>query len=140
MRSTFSRHISQTSASCAGDVMGGAVIGRSDLIRSMRTDFGTLGGMLDPHAAFLILRGLKTYFVRYQAQSASAMKIAELLAAHPAVARVHYPGLPTDPEHALARAQMRDFGTIVSFDMKAGADAGGKFADALKLFALAASL
>jgi cystathionine beta-lyase/cystathionine gamma-synthase len=96
--------------------------------------------MLDPHAAFLILRGLKTYFVRYQAQSASAMKIAELLAAHPAVARVHYPGLPTHPQHALARAQMRDFGTIVSFDMKTGADAGGKFADALKLFALAASL
>jgi cystathionine beta-lyase/cystathionine gamma-synthase len=127
-------------ASGAGDVMGGAVIGRSDLIRNLRNDFGALGGMLDPHAAFLILRGLKTYFVRYQAQSASAMKIAELLAAHPAVARVHYPGLPTHPQHALARAQMRDFGTIVSFDMRAGADAGGKFADALKLFALAASL
>jgi cystathionine beta-lyase/cystathionine gamma-synthase len=127
-------------ASGAGDVMGGAVIGRSDLIRNLRNDFGALGGMLDPHAAFLILRGLKTYFVRYQAQSASAMKIAELLAAHPAVARVHYPGLPTHPQHALARAQMRDFGTIVSFDMKTGADAGGKFADALKLFALAASL
>jgi cystathionine beta-lyase/cystathionine gamma-synthase len=127
-------------ASGAGDVMGGAVIGRSDLIRNLRNDFGALGGMLDPHAAFLILRGLKTYFIRYQAQSASAIKIAELLAAHPAVARVHYPGLPTHPQHALARAQMRDFGTIVSFDMKAGADAGGKFADALKLFALAASL
>jgi cystathionine beta-lyase/cystathionine gamma-synthase len=127
-------------ASGAGDVMGGAVIGRSDLIRNLRNDFGALGGMLDPHAAFLILRGLKTYFVRYQAQSASAMKIAELLAAHPSVARVHYPGLPTHPQHALARAQMRDFGTIVSFDMEAGADAGGKFADALKLFALAASL
>jgi cystathionine beta-lyase/cystathionine gamma-synthase len=127
-------------ASGAGDVMGGAVIGRSDLIRNLRNDFGALGGMLDPHAAFLILRGLKTYFVRYQAQSASAMKIAELLAAHPAVARVHYPGLPTHPQHALARAQMRDFGTIVSFDMRAGADAGGEFADALKLFALAASL
>ncbi|MDB6089221.1 MAG: methionine-gamma-lyase [Gammaproteobacteria bacterium] len=127
-------------ASGAGDVMGGAVIGRSDLIRSLRNDFGALGGMLDPHAAFLILRGLKTYFVRYQAQSASAMKIAELLAAHPAVARVHYPGLATHPQHALARAQMRDFGSIVSFDLQAGADAGGKFADALKLFALAASL
>ena len=64
------------------------------------------------HAAFLILRGLKTYFVRYQAQCASAMRIAETLAAHPAVARVHYPGLPTHPQHALASAQMRDFGTI----------------------------
>jgi len=127
-------------ASGAGDVMGGAVIGRGELIRSMRTDFGTLGGTLDPHAAFLILRGLKTYFVRYEAQCASALRIAELLAAHPAVAKVHYPGLPTHPQHALARNQMRDFGTIVTFDLKGGADAGGRFAGALKLFALTASL
>ncbi len=108
-------------ASGAGDVLGGAVIGRSELIRSMRTDFGMIGGTLDPHAAYLILRGLKTYFVRYKAQSASAQRVAELLAAHPAVARVHYPGLPSHPQHALARAQMKDFGTIVSFDLKGGA-------------------
>lgn len=127
-------------ASGMGDVMGGAVIGRTDLIRSMRTDFGTLGGTLDPHAAFLILRGLKTYFIRYQAQCASAMRIAEHLAAHPAVARVHYPGLPTHPQHALAKAQMKEFGSIVTVDLKGGADAGGRFADALKLFALTASL
>jgi cystathionine beta-lyase/cystathionine gamma-synthase len=127
-------------ASGAGDVMGGAVIGHTEVIRSMRTDFGTLGGTLDPHAAFLILRGLKTYFVRYQAQCASAMRIAELLAAHPAVARVHHPGLTSHPQHALARSQMRDFGTIVTFDLKGGAHSGGRFADALKLFALTASL
>ncbi|HXR90113.1 MAG TPA: aminotransferase class I/II-fold pyridoxal phosphate-dependent enzyme [Steroidobacteraceae bacterium] len=127
-------------ASGAGDVMGGAVIGRGELIRGLRTDFGVIGGTLDPHAAFLILRGLKTYFVRYQAQCASAQRIAEFLAAHPAVARVHYPGLPTHPQHALARAQMRDFGTIVTFDLKGGAVAGERFADALELFALAASL
>lgn len=127
-------------ASGAGDVMGGAAIGRADLIRAMRTDFGTIGGTLDPHAAFLILRGLKTYFVRYEAQCASAMRVAGMLAAHPAVARVHYPGLPTHPQHELARAQMRDFGTIVAFDLKGGAEAGGRFAGALKLFALTASL
>lgn len=127
-------------ASGAGDVMGGAVIGRTDLIRGMRHDFGAIGGTLDPHAAFLILRGLKTYFVRYKAQSATAMKVAELLASHPAVARVHYPGLPSHPQHALAREQMKDFGTIVSFDLKGGAGAGAKFADAVELFALAASL
>src|SRR6185437_39968 len=63
-----------------------------------------------------------------------------LLAAHPAVARVHYPGLPSHPQHALAQEQMRDFGTVVTFDLKAGADAGARFSDALKLFALAASL
>ena len=127
-------------ASGAGDVLGGAVIGRSELIRSMRTDFGMIGGTLDPHAAYLILRGLKTYFVRYAAQSASAQRIAELLASHHAVTRVHYPGLPSHPQHALARAQMKDFGTIVSFDLKGGLEAGGRFADALQLFAMAASL
>jgi cystathionine beta-lyase/cystathionine gamma-synthase len=127
-------------ASGAGDVLGGAVMGRGELIRSLRTDFGMLGGTLDPHAAYLILRGLRTYFVRYKAQTASAQRIAELLAAHPAVARVHYPGLPSHPQHALARAQMKDFGTIVSFDLKGGNEAGARFADALQLFAMAASL
>jgi len=127
-------------ASGAGDVLGGAVIGRGELIRSMRTDFGMIGGTLDPHAAYLILRGLKTYFVRYQAQSASAQRVAEMLASHPAVAKVHYPGLPSHPQHALARAQLKDFGTIVSFDLKGGLEASGKFADALELFAMAASL
>lgn len=127
-------------ASGAGDVLGGAVIGRSDLIRSLRTDFGMIGGTLDPHAGYLILRGLKTYFVRYTAQSASAQRVAELLASHPAVTRVHYPGLPSHPQHALARAQMKDFGTIVSFDLKGGLEASARFADALQLFSMAASL
>jgi cystathionine beta-lyase/cystathionine gamma-synthase len=127
-------------ASGAGDVLGGAVIARSDVIRSLRTDFGALGGVLDPHAAFLVQRGLKTYFVRYEAQCASAGRVAERLAAHPGVARVQYPGLASHPQHALARAQMRDFGTIVTFDLKGGAEAGARFVDALQLFALTASL
>ena len=127
-------------ASGTGDVLGGAVIARSDIIRSLRTDFGALGGVLDPHAAFLVQRGLKTYFVRYQAQCATAGLVAERLAAHSAVARVHYPGLASHPQHALARAQMRDFGSIVTFDLKGGAQAGARFVDALQLFALAASL
>jgi cystathionine beta-lyase/cystathionine gamma-synthase len=127
-------------ASGAGDVMGGAVIARAEIIRGLRNDFGALGGVLDPHAAFLIQRGLKTYFVRYTAQCATAMQIAELLAAHPAVARVHYPGLATHPQHALARAQLSEFGTIVTFDLRGGLEAGAKFTDALQLFALTASL
>lgn len=127
-------------ASGTGDVMGGAVITKTEIIRGMRADFGALGGSLDPHAAFLIQRGLKTYFLRYSAQCASAQRIAELLATHPAVARVHYPGLPTHPQHALARAQMKEFGSVVTFDLKGGLAAGGRFADALELFALAASL
>jgi cystathionine beta-lyase/cystathionine gamma-synthase len=127
-------------ASGAGDVMGGAVIGPPEIIRALRTDFGALGGALDPHAAYLILRGLKTYFTRYQAQCASAGRIAQYLAQHPAVARVHYPGLPTHPQHALAVQQMQDFGTIVTLDLKGGAAAARHLADHLELFALAVSL
>lgn len=127
-------------ASGAGDVMGGAVIARAELIRALHGDFGVLGGTLDPHAAFLILRGLKTYFVRYEAQCARALRIAQLLADHPAVARVHYPGLPAHPQHALAARQMRDFGTIVTFDLQGGAPAARRFADTLELFALTPSL
>jgi cystathionine beta-lyase/cystathionine gamma-synthase len=127
-------------ASGAGDVMGGAVIARAELIRGMHTDFGALGGTLDPHAAFLILRGLKTYFVRYQAQCERALRIAQLLAGNPAVARVQYPGLATHPQHALAARQMHDFGTIVTFDLQGGEAAARRFADTLELFALTPSL
>jgi cystathionine beta-lyase/cystathionine gamma-synthase len=127
-------------ASGTGDVMGGAVIARGELIRSLRSDFGALGGTLDPHAAWLILRGLKTYFVRYQAQCVSALRIAQFLAGQPAVARVHYPGLPTHPQHALAVQQMQEFGSIVSFDLRGGVASARRFADALELFARTASL
>ena len=127
-------------ASGTGDVMGGAVIARSELIRAMRNDFAALGGTLDPHAAFLIVRGLKTYFVRYRAQCESALRIAQRLAEHAVVARVHYPGLPTHPQHALAAQQMQDFGTLVSFDLRGGAAAARRFAGTLELFALTASL
>jgi cystathionine beta-lyase/cystathionine gamma-synthase len=127
-------------ASGTGDVMGGAVISRADIIRQLRVDFGALGGTLDPHAAFLIQRGLKTYFIRYQAQCASAMRVAELLAQSSAVSRVHYPGLPSHPQHALAKAQMREFGSIVTFELKGGFEAGARFVEALQLFALTASL
>lgn len=127
-------------ASGHGDVMGGAVIGSAELIRGMRTDFTVLGAALDPHAAFLILRGLKTYFVRCREQCATALRIASFLAAHAQVLRVFYPGLESHPQHLLARAQMKDFGSIVSFDIRGGLEAGRRFADALELFALTASL
>jgi cystathionine beta-lyase/cystathionine gamma-synthase len=127
-------------ASGTGDVMGGAVIASTGVIRSIRPDFLALGAALDPHAAFLIQRGLKTYFVRYREQAASAQRIAELLASHAAVKKVHYPGLASHSQHALARSQMREFGSIVSFDLQGGAEAGRRFAERLELFALTASL
>lgn len=123
-----------------GDVMGGAAIGSSALIRALRTDFTVLGGTLDPHAAYLLQRGLKTYFVRYRAQSQCAQRVAEFLAQHPAVERTHYPGLRTDPGHSLASAQMSEFGAVISFDIRGGAVAGRQFTDALQLFSMAASI
>jgi len=126
-------------ASGHGDVMGGAVIGSSELIGRMRPDFNILGAALDPQAAFLLQRGLKTYQVRYREHSRNAQRVAEYLAAHPAVATVYYPGLSSSTGHALARSQMSDFGSVVTFDMHGGADAGRRFAEALELFAMAAS-
>ena len=123
-----------------GDVMGGAVIGNAELIAQLRPDFNALGNALDPHAAFLVQRGLKTYLVRYREQSANAQRVAEFLAAHPAVEAVHYPGLASHPGHALAREQMSDFGAVLSFDLRAGGEAGRRFAESVELFAMAASL
>jgi cystathionine beta-lyase/cystathionine gamma-synthase len=127
-------------ASGHGDVMGGAIIGRADLIEQLRDDVSILGPTLDPHAAYLLQRGLKTYFVRWDAQCANAMRVAELLSGHAQVSRVRYPGLPGDPGHDRASRQMQGFGTIVTFDVVGGLDAGSRFAEALQLFSIAASL
>jgi cystathionine beta-lyase/cystathionine gamma-synthase len=127
-------------ASGHGDVMGGAVIARRELVEGLREDATNLGPTLDPHAAYLILRGLKTYFLRWDAQCRNAMRIAEFLVAQPEVARVRYPGLPGDAGHALAARQMDGFGTLVTFDLAHGTEAGTRFAEALELFSIAASL
>jgi cystathionine beta-lyase/cystathionine gamma-synthase len=127
-------------ASGHGDVMGGAIIAARPLIARMRKDVTTLGPTLDPHAAFLIQRGMRTYFLRYERQCATALVIAGYLEGHARVQRVFYPGLPTHPQHALARQQMSGFGTVVTFDLDGGLEQGDRFADALRLFAIAASL
>jgi cystathionine beta-lyase/cystathionine gamma-synthase len=133
-------HSLTKSAAGHGDVMGGAVIARTEPIEKLRPEFTLIGGVLDPHAAFLVQRGLKTLLLRFKAQSESAGRIAAMLATHPAVERVHYPGLTTHPRHALAAAQMRDFGCVISFDLRGGNEAGRRFADALQLFAMTPSL
>jgi len=127
-------------ASGHGDVMAGAVIGHADLVERLREDAINLGPTLDPHAAYLVLRGLKTYFLRWDAQCANARRVAEFLAARPEVSRVRYPGLPGDPGHELAARQMDGFGGIVTFDLAAGLEAGARFAEALELFSITASL
>jgi cystathionine beta-lyase/cystathionine gamma-synthase len=127
-------------ASGHGDVMAGAIIGRTELIKPIRRECVLLGTLLDPHAAFLVMRGMKTYYLRYEAQAANAMRIAQFLDAHAAVSAVHYPGLPGHPRHALAKAQMREFGSIVSFDLARGAKAVETFSDALEFFAITPSV
>ncbi len=123
-----------------GDVMGGAVIGASELVQRVRAQATSLGPTLDPHAAFLVQRGLKTYPLRRAAQCDSAARIAKFLSADPRVARVRYPGLASDPGHALALRQMHDFGSVVTIDLAGTAEQSRLFADRLGLFAIAASL
>ena len=126
-------------ASGHGDVMGGAVIARQEIIDAMRTDFIVLGATLDPHAAFMIQRGLKTYPLRYERQCQNAMQVAKFLEAQPQIARVSYPGLPSHPQHALAAKQMREFGAMVAIEMQEEGMAD-RFSEALKLFPISASL
>ena len=123
-----------------GDVMGGVVIADKKRIRALKPLAVNMGSTLDPGAAFLIARGLKTYFVRFRQHSASALAIAELLAKRNEVARVFYPGLASDPGHALARKQMSEFGGVVSFDLKASKEQTWAFIDALELFTTTSSL
>jgi cystathionine beta-lyase/cystathionine gamma-synthase len=127
-------------ASGHGDVMGGAAIGSAELIRQLRPAFTLFGGVLDANSAWLIQRGLKTYPLRFEAQSTTALAVARHLQKHEKIARVHYAGLPDHPQHKLAKRQMRLFGTVVSCDLRAGAAAGDRFAEALRLFSIAASM
>jgi cystathionine beta-lyase/cystathionine gamma-synthase len=123
-----------------GDVMGGVVIGDKKRIRAVKPLAVNMGSTLDPGAAFMILRGLKTYYLRYERHSSNALAIAQYLGTRREVEKVFYPGLPTDPGHALARKQMSDFGGVLSFDLRANQEQTWAFIDALELFVTTASL
>jgi cystathionine beta-lyase/cystathionine gamma-synthase len=124
------------------DVVGGAVIGNSaDLHERLKFIQNAAGGVPGPFDSWLVLRGVKTLAVRMERHSANGMAIAEWLFDHPKVKSVNYPGLPTHPQHAIARRQMRSFGGMLSFELKSGGEAGAKRVVArTKLFALAESL
>jgi len=127
-------------ASGHGDVMGGAIIARGELINRMRKDIVSMGPTLDPHAAFLIQRGMRTYFLRYGRQCSNALAVGAFLKDHPRVRKIFYPGLDSHPQHLLARRQMRDFGTVVTFELDGGFEQGARFAEALQLFSMSASV
>ena len=105
------------------DALGGTVCGGRDLVARIYHYREITGAALDPTAAYLLLRGMKTLQLRIERQCRSALTIARHLADHPALARVHYPGLDSDPGHAVARKQMQGFGGIVSFELVGGIEA-----------------
>jgi cystathionine beta-lyase/cystathionine gamma-synthase len=109
------------------DIVAGACIGRADLIDRITRKLNHLGGTLDPHAAFLLHRGLKTLALRVGHQNRSAMALAAFLEGHPAVAAVNYPGLDRHPQHRRARELFDGFGGMISFEIKGGVDAAERF-------------
>jgi cystathionine gamma-synthase len=123
------------------DVVGGAIVGREEALRA-RLAFlqNANGGVPGPWDSWLVLRGAKTLAVRMERHSANGQAIAEWLTEHPKVKRVNYPGLPTHPQHALAKRQMKSFGGMLSFELTGGEAAATRMVARTKIFALAESL
>jgi cystathionine beta-lyase/cystathionine gamma-synthase len=122
------------------DIAAGAVIGRAEWIEKITRRLNHLGGSLDPHAAFLLYRGMKTLGVRVRHQNESALRIARFLEAHPAVARVNYPGIESHAHHGRARQLFDGFGGTLSFDLTGGVAAADRLMAALRLSISAPSL
>lgn len=122
------------------DLIIGAMAGGKDFIAHARKTVIYLGGSVDPDMAYLLVRGMKTLAVRMKKHCENAQAVAEFLARHPKVKRVHYPGLKSHPDHKLARAQMRGFSGMLSFDLKGGEAAARRFGNRIRLFLLAVSL
>jgi cystathionine gamma-synthase len=122
------------------DVLGGVVTGPAHLVSLLRDTRGVLGAVLDPHAAFLIGRGIKTLGIRVERQNATALAVARALERHPKVERVYYPGLESHVSYAIARAQMRGFGGVVTFQVKGGREAASRVVDASRIGTIATSL
>lgn len=124
-----------------GRVLGGAVAGaRGPVLDGLVGFLRTAGPSISPFNAWVILKGMETLEIRMQAQSARALEVAQWLERHPQVARVYYPGLPSHPQHALARRQQRAGGAIVSFDVKGGQPAAWKVIDSTKLISITGNL
>ncbi len=124
-----------------GRVLGGAVLGRRDVIHEGVYGFlRTAGPTLSAFNAWVILKGMETLRVRVEAQSAAAAELARWLEKQPGIERVLYPGLTTHPQHALARKQQKGYGAVVSFDVKGGKDAAWRVVDNTRLLSITANL
>lgn len=122
------------------DVLAGFVAGPENLVALVRDLRHVLGGVLDPHAAYLVLRGIKTLDVRVQRQNATSLALARTLEGHPQIRKVWYPGLPSHPHHEVARRLMTGFGGVVTFAVKGDLARGSRFVDALRIPRIAPSL
>lgn len=122
------------------DLVAGAVMGGADLIERVRKTINLFGGSLDPHAGFLLARGIKTLALRVQAQNANALALAQFLQDHPAVAAVNYPGLASHPDHAQAEKLLSGFGGMLSLRLHGGEQAAQALLDAVTLAYVAPSL
>ena len=122
------------------DIVAGAVAGRRALIEKVTRKMGHLGGSLDPHACFLLQRGMKTLALRVRHQNESALAVAQFLEKHPAVARVNYAGLESHPSRARARKLFTGFGGVLSFELSGGVDAAERFMRSVTIPVVAPSL
>jgi len=123
------------------DVVGGIIVPENrDLFEQIQKVMTLMGGNMDPHQAWLVLRGVKTLTLRVKKSQDNAMKLARFLENHPKVNWVIYPGLENHPQHALAKKQMNGFGAIMCFGLKGGFEAGRKMINSVKLCTLAVSL
>ena len=123
------------------DIVGGIIIAKNEeLFKKIQKVLFYLGGTMDPHQAWLVLRGVRTLALRVEKSQENAMKIARFLESHPKVNWVTYPGLTSHPQHALAKTQMDGFGSMLSFGVKNGLDGGKTLMDNVKLITLAVSL
>lgn len=122
------------------DLLAGALAGGSETVERAKSFGRVLGGVLDPHASYLLIRGMKTIGLRLEQQNRSGLAVAEFLSAHPKVRAVHYPMLSSHPQHELARRQMAAGGGVVSFELEGGLAEAKRFANAVSLVRVAPSL
>ena len=122
------------------DLMAGAVLASRDLVEAVRGLQGVTGAVVSPFVAFLLVRGVKTFALRMERHNANAQALAEFLATHPRVERVHYAGLTSHPEHDVAKRQMRGFGGVVSFEVRGDLAAASRVVDSCRIPYIAVSL
>ncbi|HUV42199.1 MAG TPA: aminotransferase class I/II-fold pyridoxal phosphate-dependent enzyme [Sedimentisphaerales bacterium] len=122
------------------DILAGAVLGRKQLVDRIRDLHKSMGGLIDPHCCYLLLRGLKTFPLRVKKQNETALKIAEFLQDHPRISRVYYPFLKSHPHYKIAIQQMAGGGGVVTFEIKGNLNTAKRFLDALKLCYIGPSL